>query len=216
MMQREHFHKCPCVPQEMKDRLETLKSINMQGACDSREYWTNAAKKIGMVDTPRGIEVTPEAIAKGKTMPPFGTGGPEPNVAIQEEPPILLVEPSDKARTNPFLYTLLAQLQVVRLTSPEKTGKRRSLDVGLKGIGCRYCCKAGRNGFSRTYPLRKKTLLIKLNDMFYHLQRCTVCPTEVKADLRRYCNDQQQCKEKNGALFERIWKQLGRDGDITF
>lgn len=222
MMQREHFHKCSSIPSEKKDRLEALKSINMQGACDSKQYWIYAAQKLGMIDTCRGIEMTEESKSKGRLMPnymaaldPPGTLSVATNKRVLGETGEFLVRPTDKLNLHPFLYSLLSQLQVVSLQPAERTGKRRSLPAGLKGFGCCYCCEAGRYGFSRTYPLRRRTLPQKLNDMFYHLQRCTLCPRNMKLEMRRHCQDDQTA-EQNFDLFERIWKeQLGRNGDIT-
>ena len=66
MMQRDHFPHCQAIPVEKRERLAALRKNNIQGACDSKQYWIYAAQTLGMFDTHRGIEITPASRAAGR------------------------------------------------------------------------------------------------------------------------------------------------------
>ena len=55
MMLRDHFTKCPAMPDHLKERYLCLKANASQGATDSKRYWVESAKSLGLVDTDEGI-----------------------------------------------------------------------------------------------------------------------------------------------------------------
>lgn len=55
MMLRDHFTKCPAMPEHLKERYLCLKANASQGATDSKRYWVESAKSLGLVDTDEGI-----------------------------------------------------------------------------------------------------------------------------------------------------------------
>jgi len=241
MMQRDHFNKCKATPMEKLNYLAQLQRSNTQGACDSKQYWTYAAKTLGLYDTARGIEVTAESRHVGRCMPNFGakddmTTTDEASsdlvcgaVGTGSSNVQLLAHPTDARRIHPFLFMVLSQLQYATLLSSERAGKRKSLPLGFTGFGCCYCCQAGRLGFSRAFPLRRRTLPAKLDDMFSHLQRCPLTPPDVKAKLQYLSTsvegqatsssgDQDQDRKAlyyNSEVLDRIWNELGRKGDVS-
>lgn len=185
-----------------------------------------AAKRIGMVDTEYGIIITPQTQAKAMQHPLFGTtdqsgGGGK---LKRNDPGENLVEVADKAVMSPFLYTLLRETEKVYLLSSEQVGKRKAAPVGLMGFGCRYCASAGRLGFCRVFPLNKRSLPTKVEDIFKHVKRCTLCPNSVKEQVEEaykmeYGDDSASSKkamvfaDKDRDFMDQLWKRLGRDGD---
>ena len=150
-------------------------------------YWIYSAVKLGMVDSECGIVLNEQTQAAARNKPPFGTnnnaGGPDSAVANQDHPPRLLVKPEDLEQntiSSEFLYTLLTQYQLIRLLSTECIGNRKSLRPGVPGLGCRYCCAAGRMGLSRVFPAKKKQLPTQIQDLYDHIRRCNLCPAAVK------------------------------------
>lgn len=191
-----------------------LKNQGLQGACDSKNYWIYAARKLGMVDTVEGgIEITKDSKANAAKMPTFRMDEKK-----EEEIPLtqqvqMLVFPGDKSNISPFLYTLLSQTQLIHLLPCEKVGKRQGLPTGLEGLGCKYCARRGRLGFSRSFPLRRKTLPTRVQDMYKHLQRCPLCPQYVKTTLHLE-KSQRSGEINNGPFYTMLWARLNRTEDI--
>lgn len=212
MMLRDHFGNCEAMPASTQENFLALKDKPSQGATDSKRFWVYSAMKVGMVDTPEGIMVTEQSLAAGANAPPFGTT-PGQQLADDAVKAVPLVLPRDRPLVSEFLFLLMSQTQLVRLTEAERIGSRRSLRVGLPGFGCRFCCERRRLGLSRMFPARRRTLPAKVNDLVDHLRRCTVCPDEIKEQLERtrhlmkkgFHSDQGGDRE----FFDRIWNRLG-------
>ena len=125
----------------------------------------------------------------------------------------LLVSPTDKELVSDYLYVLMQQVERVCLTQSERVGNRKTMSLGLPGFGCRHCLPSNRKGMCRFFPARRRTLPSKMNDLHTHLQRCSLCPGSVKAQLRvlRECQhgrDGVNNYENQKAFFDRIWARL--------
>ena len=212
MMLRDHFGNCDVMPTPIREKFIALKDRPAQGATDSKRYWIYSAMKAGLADSPEGIIINERTMAAGASAPPFGThpGKPWADDAFRSVP---LVLPVDRSWVSEFLYVLMSQVQLIRLTEAERIGNRRSLRVGLPGFACRFCCEKRRLGLCRMFPARRRTLPAKVNDIYDHLRRCTVCPTTVKEQLERtkhqlvtgFNADQGGDRE----FFDRVWSRLG-------
>lgn len=207
MMIRDHFPNCEAVPAEKMDMFHKLKSRNNQGAADSKLYWSHAAEKLGMVCVDSGIFMNETTQRAARAKLPFSTTSDI--LADIHRPPMLLVVPGDRNLIAPFFYELLTRVQRVNLLDVECRSTRKNLKVGLPGFGCRYCCQAGRLGFSRIFPTKRKGLPDKINDMYEHMRRCTLCPREIKEHLEEI----RPVKETSGAstekiFFDRVWARL--------
>jgi hypothetical protein len=225
MMVRDHFGKCPAVPREKALEFQTLKQKNSQGATDSKHYWVYAAQKLGMVDAGSGIQRTQESIKQALQMPPYGAsieanpndGCAQGDDEAEESPS--LVCPEDQARLTPFLYELMRHLRLVHLLPSERVGKRKGLPVGLEGMGCQYCFREGRLGFSRCFPLRRRALPSHVLDLYHHCLRCPLCPEEVKEHLKHASQrDNETFTDQSPAsadAYAIIWAKLGRQRDLT-
>jgi len=55
MMIREHFHNCAEFPPEVRKSYLALKGETTRGELESKRYWVQSAKKLGMRDTEEGI-----------------------------------------------------------------------------------------------------------------------------------------------------------------
>mmetsp|Transcript_10076 Transcript_10076/g.14973 ORF Transcript_10076/g.14973 Transcript_10076/m.14973 type:complete len:274 (-) Transcript_10076:162-983(-) len=65
MMLRDHFLKCPFMPQEDKEAYIRLRSSISEGIVGSKSYWVLSAKGLGLTDTPDGIFFKDERHATG-------------------------------------------------------------------------------------------------------------------------------------------------------
>lgn len=218
-MVRDHFGRCPQVPARMAQEFQTLKGQNAQGATDSKQYWVYAAQKLGMINADSGIERPEASQVTAQQMPPYGATSGE---AIQEEQPALVNVSEDSNRFTPFLYELMKHLQLVHLLASERVGKRKGLPIGLEGLGCKYCCRKGRLGFSRCFPLRRRALPSHMHDLYRHCLRCPLCPEEVKQQLQQVhdsSNNRSNASSNNPSRdldsYAVIWAKLGRQRDLT-
>jgi hypothetical protein len=211
MMLRDHFGKCDAMPDPLKERFQTLKGKTSQGATDSKHYWVYSAMKLGLVDSQHGILISeiPQAVL---AIPPFG-GSRQPEPVSGSVNPVLLVTPTDNSLVSKFLYTLMTQVQGVRMEQSEQTGNRKNLPIGLPGIGCRHCCQSNRKGLCRFFPVRRRTLPTKIFDLYEHIRRCTLCPQEIKDHLeflqQSYSPYSESKNPGEKEFYDRIWVRIG-------
>lgn len=217
-MLRDHFGNCDAMPTPIQEKFRLLKDKPAQGATDSKRYWMYSATKIGMTDSTDGIMMTVQSRIAGARSPPFGTSdGQRWDDDVFRSVPLVL--PSDRTLVSEFLFVLMSQVQPIRLMEAECIGNRRSLRVGLPGFGCRYCCENRRLGLCRMFPARRRTLPGKVNDVYDHLRRCSVCPESVKNHLERtkhqmntgFHADQGGDRE----FFDRVWSRLGHESQAA-
>ena len=206
-MIRDHFPRCEAVPPEKMELFHKLKSRNNQGAADSKHYWSHAAEKLGMVCSESGIHMDEDTRRAARAKLPFSTTSSI--LAAVHRPPVLLVVPEDKGLISPFFYELMTRVQRVNLLDCECRSTRKNLQRGLPGFGCRYCCQAGRLGFSRVFPTHRKKISDKANDMYEHMRRCTLCPREVKERLEElHPGKETAITTTEKAFFDRVWARL--------
>lgn len=218
MMVRDHFGNCSGIPADKKQRFLKLKGLTSPSSSLSRQYWTFAAKKLGMVDSEFGIMINEQTQAEAAKIPPFGTSLEETK-AIQAERVELMVQENDQNGISSYLYFLMSQAQVVHLLPSERVGKRKDAAVGLPGFGCKYCATNGRLGFCRMFPLNKRSLPDKVNDLYNHMIRCPNCPRMTKRLLESRKTEQEANRvfaERDRDFIDRIWIKLGRDADEAF
>ena len=215
MMLRDHFSHCESIPASVVSEFNHLKDKPAQGATDSKRYWMYSAKKVGMIDTNEGIMMTQESRHDGSNMKSFGTviGQNWEDDALRNDS---LVHSTDRGYVSDFLFILMSQVQPIRLTETECIGNRRSLQVGLPGFGCRYCCDQKRLGLCRMFPARRRTLPHKVNDLYDHLRRCTLCPQAVKDSLEQSGHQMtlsfRADQGSNREFYNRVWNRLGHSG----
>jgi len=216
MMIRDHFVRCPGLPEALKARFLELKSRTTQGATDSKRYWIESAKKLGMIDTPnQGILVNQAtqaaAIASlGSPIHPRANSA-ESLISERQRPQFMIVLNDDKPLVSEYIYFLMTQVEKVYLTESERVGNRKSMELGMPGFGCKHCCASDRKGLCRFFPARRRTLPAKIKDLSDHLRRCTMCPMDVKEKLvefKRKKLDMEPTEESNKHFFDRVWARL--------
>lgn len=208
MMIRDHFVRCPGLPEALKARFLELKSRTTQGATDSKRYWIESARRLGMVDTQcQGIIVTEATQAAAiASIPPVRNRSGEDG-----RPIIMIVVNDDRPLVSEYIYFLMTQVEKVQLTESERVGNRKSMELGMPGFGCKHCCASDRKGLCRFFPARRRTLPAKIKDLADHLRRCTMCPMEVKEqliDFKRKKLDLEPTEESNKHFFDRVWSRL--------
>ena len=184
----------------------------------------HAARRTGMVNTSKGIQIDDASRAAAARIPPFGTNSDtNASLLLEREDTAPLVLPEDKELLNDqYWYVLMEQVQRVRLSASERVGNRKSLRIGLPGFGCRYCCQAGRLGLSRIFPARRRTLPSKIPDIHDHLRRCPLCPQQIKDQLEELAEERKEHQKselegnatnysasREKEFFTRIWARLG-------
>jgi hypothetical protein len=206
MMVREHFGSCTGIPESLRTEFMTLKKgKTAQGAINSKAYWEHSALAMGMKDSGSGIILTEESKALAKQIPPYGS-----TLATKtSHDPVRLVDKEEKTLAkSDYTFTLLEQVQRVQLLPEECRGNRKTLQSGLPGFACTHCSRVGRMGHSRVFPVKKRTLSIKLEDMYQHLMRCTVCPETVKEQLKSQREEGLKAVEDEKELYDVVWARL--------
>lgn len=66
-MQRFHFDVCTSIPMEMKNLYRSLKTTRPRGMGSPQSYWISSAKKLGLIDTPQGIQFGLQNIVQGNS-----------------------------------------------------------------------------------------------------------------------------------------------------
>jgi hypothetical protein len=212
MMIRDHFVRCPGLPDALKNRFLELKSRTTQGATDSKRYWIESAKRLGMVDTTAsGIVVTEATQAAAVAALASSPGRNSADSTSEKRPQVMIVTNDDKPLVSEFIYFLMTHVEKVYLTESERVGNRKSMELGMPGFGCKHCCAADRKGLCRFFPARRRTLPSKIKDLSDHLRRCTMCPLAVKerlVEFKRKKLDMEPTEETNKHFFDRVWARL--------
>ena len=268
MMVRDHWAGCKALPPKLQKRFMAYQEHKIPSSSLSREYWSYAARKIGMVDAEFGITITEDSMKAAIGMLSFGTT-PEHVQAMelqgkeqdelhdaltssdqkpkakeaqpkqgQEQKELLqLLHPCDKETLSPYLFFLMTQVTPCYLLETEQVGKRKAAPVGLSGFGCKHCISKGRLGFCRVFPLNKRSMPTKVNDVYSHIQRCSLTPPATRALLRKLKREALQkaaaapgvgsaaaarlvgdikgpgkLAERDREFVDQIWTKLGRKG----
>mmetsp|Transcript_5354 Transcript_5354/g.7718 ORF Transcript_5354/g.7718 Transcript_5354/m.7718 type:complete len:713 (+) Transcript_5354:104-2242(+) len=215
MMIRDHFVRCTGLPGNLRAKFLELKSHTTQGATDSKRYWIESAKCLGMVhDHPnQGIMITKESRAEALASLRANTCKSSSGLNSNEKgrTKVMIVMNEDKPLVSEYIYYLLTQVEKVYLTQSERVGNRKSMELDMPGFGCKHCCASDRKGLCRFFPARRRTLPAKIKDLSDHLRRCTMCPMEVKEMLIQYRRenlDMEPTEDSNKHFFDRVWNRL--------
>jgi hypothetical protein len=207
--QRRHSLVCQDVPTWVKKCMSQLMQKSRAGGGGRRQYWQEAAMKLGLVNTPHGIRFTG---------PPGYSEKPEVEIIAsipqKEAPSIPVVDTADKPLVTEYLFLLLEQMESCQFTEQDRTGGRskvKGFSVGYPGMQCKHC--AGKAGFGRYFPGNLHALTSANSDrnIHNHIIKCRRCPIEVRDELNRLQEEQSQCKNRRGSrklFFERVWSRL--------
>jgi hypothetical protein len=214
-IQRFHFGECKMLPADVKEKFLTLQKASSKGSkgLATRQYWITSAKKIGLVDTPRGIRFgrdpsTPEQTSMSLDI----LAQVAFNVTTASR---ALVLPEDKPYIAEFLYVVMEQLQPCRFTEADRN-KRRLKDVGCIGVECKHC--AGQVDGRKFFWSSVNAVESNFVSVHTHMMECRMVPPELKeklAELKKLRKEQTAALKTGSqkAFFSRVWSRLhGDDG----
>ena len=188
-MQRYHFDHCEDMPDDVREKYNTLKSVRSHSGNASMPYWIDSAKSLGLVDTPSGMFFHKDAygavIRKPLTLLDDTKNSVDESLVDMGDGGNLVFE-QDRGSIPDFLYLLWKQQQKCRYKDVDRLGKRKFRDNGFPGVECRHCARNA--GAGRYFPLTL-TALANNNNPFNcthsHMMKCASCPKEVKDELNK-------------------------------
>lgn len=213
-IQRFHFSECKMVPQDVRDKFMELQNASSKGSkgLATRSYWVSSAKKLGLVDTDKGIRFSRDPSApleNAKSLDILAQVAQEVTTAAQ---PIVL--PEDEPLIAGFLYLVMKQLQPCRFTEADKN-KRRLKDVGCIGVECKHC--AGQVDSRKFFWSSVNAVESNFVSVHTHMMECKMINQELKDKLAhlKTLRKEDTAKLKSGsqkAFFSRVWERLHKGG----
>lgn len=215
-IQRFHFGECQNLPLDVREKFLALSNASSKGSrgLATRQYWITSAKKLGLVDTPKGIR-----FSRDPSMPEVKVNSLSLDILAQAALSITsarqqLVSPADKFLVPEFLYVVMEQLQPCRFTDADRN-KRRLKDVGHIGVECKHCAGEvdGRKFFWSSVSAVESNFVSVHN----HMLECRMVPPDLKERLieLKTLRREQTAALKVGsqkAFFARVWDRL-HEGD---
>ena len=134
---------------------------------------------------------------------------------------VLLMLPEDKDTISPFLYYLMTQMQLVRITENDQC--LYNLPIGLPGIACAHCSSwTKKKTWCQIFPMDRRTLPAQVRkSMYNHLRRCERCPPEIKMELKRlkkmeqaYYKGTTKVSREERQFFKKLWYRMGHKIEI--
>jgi hypothetical protein len=210
-IQRFHFTECKMLPPDIKEKFNELQSASSKGSkgLATRTYWVTSAKKIGLVDTQRGIRFGRDPLApeesKAFSLDILAAAAFSVTTANKQ-----LVVQKDKDTIAEFLYVVMEQLQPCRFTEADRN-KRRLKDVGCIGVECKHC--AGQVDGRKFFWSSVSAVESNFVSVHTHMLECKMVPDSLKERLAelKTLRKQQTAALKTGsqkAFFTRVWKRL--------
>ena len=209
-IQRFHLNECKRVPTEVREEFLTLQSQSSKGSkgLATRQYWVTSAKKIGLVDTTKGIRFSRDpSVPEEKPVSLDILAQVASNVTTVDKP---LVLPEDKPEIAEFLYVVMGQVQPCRFTEADRN-KRRLKDVGCIGVECKHC--AGQVDSRKFFWSSVNAVESNFVSVHTHMMECRMIPREIKESLAelKKLRKEQTAALKTGSqksFFGRVWKRL--------
>ena len=212
-IQRFHLGECKMVPPDVKAKFLELQSASSKGSkgLATRQYWVTSAKKIGLVDTSKGIRFGRDpSIPAAKAVALDILAQIASNVTTVNRP---LVLPEDKPFIAEFLYVVMEQLQPCRFTEADRN-KRRLKDVGCIGVECKHC--AGQVDSRKFFWSSVNAVESNFVSVHTHMMECRMIPDPLKeklAELKRLRKEQTSALKTGSqkAFFSRVWERLHKE-----
>lgn len=211
--QRRHALVCTEIPGWVQKEMTVFMKSSRISAGGRRQYWEDAAKQLGMIDTPQGVRFArPPGMQQVAGDRDSRTKDPE---SISDSDKLAgkpVVGPTDKDLITDYLFVLMNQMQVCRFTEEDRTGGRskvKDFAAGYPGMQCKHCC--GKAGFGRYFPSSVDALALANSDrnIYNHLLKCRRCPESIKLQLKAV--RPESTKNKRGSrklFFARVWDRI--------
>eukprot|EP00536_Pseudo-nitzschia_multiseries_P002303 jgi/Psemu1/322497/estExt_fgenesh1_pg.C_300052 len=209
-IQRFHLGECKMVPKDVREKFLKLQSQSSKGSkgLATRQYWVTSAKKIGLVDTSKGIRFYRDpSVPENKAVSLDILAQVASHVTTANKP---LVLPEDKPHIAEFLYVVMGQLQPCRFTEADRN-KRRLKDVGCIGVECKHC--AGQVDGRKFFWSSVNAVESNFVSVHTHMMECRAVPKDIKDNLAglKKLRKEQTAALKTGSqksFFARVWKRL--------
>lgn len=211
-MFRLHFDCCTKMPQEVRAKIEALRSSSSSRG-GRKQYWVDSARRLGLVDTPHGIHFGrdpsgplppldgPSAKRNMKNDEDAESGDDESHVEPlfhpssllsqehsdemkrQKEEAYPLVLPEDKPLISDYLYLTLEQMEPCKLMDADRVGCYKGRTMGFRGLACKWC--VGQAGCGRYFPASEASLsqTTTSQTILNHVRNCRRCPAEIRENL---------------------------------
>lgn len=159
-MKLDHFKHCPCVPADLKAKLEELEVGKTRSTGITVSYFVNAAKMMGMVDMENGVcidlrrvgleeplEISnrrsgsyAHKLASPNSCVPRGKNKKTPKYPGK----VLMAVPDDENFLSPLRCFLRENIYVYTATSSDIASRVTTalgIVINQVGIGCKYCLR---------------------------------------------------------------------------
>jgi hypothetical protein len=197
--------------------LDKLQSDNVW-VPTTRQYWTDSARAIGMVDTADGIRFKREPSAPENWMPE--TNKPtsleaEESESDQQQLGGFICHSEDKDLVPPYVFCLMRQVEPCYFTEADRFVARSKGPVGFAGFQCRHC--QGHAGLGKYFPLNSKALSTNSTsqNIHAHVLKCRKCPQSVKDELLYLKTEKLKSPRLvpgwRKTFFEQLWERLHGD-----
>ena len=213
-IQRFHFAECKMLPPSVKERYVALQNASTKGSkgLATRQYWVASAKKLGLVDTTKGIRFArdPKEPLQDKSFSLDILAQAAFSVTTTNKK---LVVPEDKDKIAEFLYVVMEQLQPCRFTEADRN-KRRVRDVGCIGVECKHC--AGQADSRKFFWSSVSAVESNFVSVHTHMLECRLIHPDLKekiAELKKLRKSQTQnlTTGSQKAFFKRVWDRLHKE-----
>ena len=213
--QRVHQVVCQDVPQNVREKLETLQNTSAW-VPTTRQYWADSARSLGMTDSHNGIRFERPPSAPETWVPSNHTAstvtaiGEDGGDAGAEAGFIAL--PADKDEIPDYVYFLMRQVESCRFTEADRFVARSKGPVGFAGFQCRHC--NGHAGLGKYFPLTAKSLATNSTsqNIHAHILKCRKCPPPIKETLVRLKTEKGKSPRLvpgwRREFFDRIWERM--------
>ena len=201
--QRRHAAVCSEIPVWVRKTMTDLVRLSRTSAGGRRQYWEDAARKLGMVDTPFGVRF---ARVPGILESTVSSRSAADAVSLP------LTKKEDKPLVTNYLFLLMDQMEICYFTEEDRSGGRskvKDCPVGFPGMQCKHC--RGKAGFGRYFPSSVDSLALANSDrnLYNHLRKCRRCPPEIQSELKRLRPENSKNKRGSRKLFfTKVWDRM--------
>jgi hypothetical protein len=213
---RIHVVHCESIPDEVTAKMVELNNVNIW-IPTTRQYWTDSARALGMVDTDEGIRFSCDPQYMRSVNQPETGEGPASNQARNRNYQVLkdgdhIVFPEDMLIVPSYVYFLMRQVESCHFSEVDRFVARSKGPVGYPGFQCLHC--SGHAGLGKYFPVSAKTLSTNSTsqNIHAHLLKCRKCPDHIKEKLVGLkVEKSRQPRLEPGwrkLFFDKIWTRL--------
>jgi hypothetical protein len=235
---RVHCEACTDMPESVRTQLAHL-SHDHVWIPTTRQYWSDSAKALGMVDTEDGIRFSKDLEKMTNTSNNetnsnsnvnTDSAGPsadqvemsadnnnntssEGTGVLRDGDPIVFSD--DMQMVPAYVYYLMRQVEVCHFTEADRFVARSKGPIGFPGFQCRHC--NGHAGLGKYFPVTSKSLSTNSTsqNIHAHLLKCRKCTPQVKEQLKALKDEKTRAPRLEPGwrrvFFDKLWERLHGD-----